>query len=77
MTTLISHYSGGGRCVGRCDTRCHDARGPICRCICGGRFHGMGFAQAQYKVKDDGVQGALLWEAGAADVELRKGKEVV
>jgi len=26
--------------VRRCDRRCHNARGPRCRCWCGGLFHG-------------------------------------
>jgi hypothetical protein len=23
-----------------CDARCHEARGPLCECVCGGRNHG-------------------------------------
>jgi hypothetical protein len=26
--------------VRRCDKRCHNAKGPRCRCWCGGFFHG-------------------------------------
>jgi len=26
----------------RCDARCHNAGGPTCKCICGGRYHGAG-----------------------------------
>jgi len=26
--------------VRRCDSRCHNARRPRCRCWCGGFFHG-------------------------------------
>lgn len=39
MTTLITWYHGGK--TRRCDGTCHDAKLPKCRCICGGRFHGI------------------------------------
>jgi len=41
MATIYSLYVGD-RCVGRCDARCHEAKGDRCRCICGGAFHGVG-----------------------------------
>ena len=69
MATLISQYSGGGHCQGRCDARCHDAKGDVCRCICGGRFHGKGFAQAQHELTDE-VHAELLLEAGKAGARL-------
>lgn len=69
MTTLISHYGGSGKCRGLCDARCHDAVWPVCRCICGGRFHGKGYAQARQSLTDD-VHGELLAEAGKAGVRL-------
>lgn len=45
MATLISVHNSEGL-VGRCDARCHDAKDPGCDCICGGRNHGVGLAQA-------------------------------
>jgi len=69
MATLISQYSGSGKCRGRCDARCHDAKGPVCRCICGGRFHGKGYAQARQELTDE-VHGELLAEAGKAGARL-------
>ena len=45
MTTLISAHNGDG-CIGRCDAKCYMATGPVCRCICGGRNHGVGLAKA-------------------------------
>ena len=69
MTTLLKHYNRHGL-VGRCDARCYDAKGPICRCICNGRFHGKGFAQAQQELTV-GILGELLIEAGRKRVELR------
>ena len=32
--------------VRRCDSRCHNAKRPRCRCWCGGAFHGVDGAGA-------------------------------
>lgn len=45
MTTLIAIYNNDGL-VGRCDSRCYNARGPRCTCICGGVNHGVGLNRA-------------------------------
>jgi orotate phosphoribosyltransferase len=46
VTTVIAVYNSEG-CVGRCDAKCHNAtRLPDCDCICGGRLHGVGAANA-------------------------------
>ena len=45
MTTLISAYNSDG-CIGRCDSKCHDATGGDCNCICGGANHGVGAQKA-------------------------------
>ena len=45
MTTVLAVYNSEG-CVGRCDSKCHDAHEPDCKCICGGRNHGKGTARA-------------------------------
>lgn len=42
MTTLMIVRSKNGRVLHRCDARCYDAQGPVCKCICGGRNHGAG-----------------------------------
>ena len=39
MVTVMSWQSSDGR-RGRCDSRCHSAKHPECRCICGGKMHG-------------------------------------
>jgi len=39
MATLISWETSGGR-KGRCDARCHNAKGARCTCCCGGHYHG-------------------------------------
>lgn len=39
MTTIISWETSGGK-KGRCDARCHNAKGSKCVCCCGGRYHG-------------------------------------
>jgi hypothetical protein len=41
LATIISVYNGNGF-VGRCDAKCHEAKGDDCNCICGGAFHGVG-----------------------------------
>lgn len=46
MATLMAVYNSQG-CVGRCDARCYNAKGPRCRCICGGKNHGVGLAKAR------------------------------
>ncbi len=39
--TLMRGRDGRG-----CDARCHAAQGDACRCVCGGRHHGIGRARA-------------------------------
>jgi len=41
MATIFSVVTLLG-CVGRCDSQCHEATQPECKCICGGAFHGVG-----------------------------------
>jgi hypothetical protein len=45
VTTVIAVYDSEG-CVGRCDFRCHYAKGSHCDCICGGVNHGAGLDEA-------------------------------
>lgn len=45
MTTVLAVYNSEG-CVGRCDATCHNAKSRHCDCICGGKNHGKGLAQA-------------------------------
>jgi hypothetical protein len=45
MSTVLAVYNTKG-CLGRCDARCHEARGTVCRCVCGGANHGVGVEQA-------------------------------
>jgi len=39
MATVMS-WSNSEGVKGRCDGRCHNAKGTKCRCMCGGRLHG-------------------------------------
>lgn len=41
MATLIT-AENPGKWSRRCDAKCHEATGPECDCICGGRYHGKG-----------------------------------
>ncbi len=45
MATVLAVHSSQG-CLGRCDARCHEARGTVCRCVCGGANHGVGAEHA-------------------------------
>jgi hypothetical protein len=52
MTSVIR---GRGR---RCDARCYDGASPrdACRCICGGRNHGVGLRRAAAQRSSHGQQ---------------------
>jgi len=52
VVTLIQESGSGGR-GRRCDARCYQAKRPKCRCVCGGRNHGVGLAQAQANMRED------------------------
>ncbi len=39
MATVMSWGNSEGT-KGRCDSKCHFARDPDCRCMCGGMYHG-------------------------------------
>ncbi len=41
MATLISWTTNEGE-KGRCDARCHNAKGENCKCCCCGHYHGAG-----------------------------------
>lgn len=32
--------------IRKCDSRCHNAKGKVCKCWCGGAFHGIGEERA-------------------------------
>ena len=38
VTTVVTLGNSDGE--RRCTAACHDATGPVCACLCGGRFHG-------------------------------------
>jgi len=39
MTTIMTWGNSEGT-KGRCDQKCHGAKGSVCKCMCGGRYHG-------------------------------------
>lgn len=47
MTTLIEYRNREGKITGRCDARCHNAKRPKCKCVCGGLNHGVGLTEAK------------------------------
>lgn len=52
MTTLMIVRSKSGKVLHRCDVRCYDAKGPTCKCICGGRNHGAGVKKGTDIIRD-------------------------
>lgn len=51
MSCLI-YVSNSDGCVGKCDANCYNATGPECDCICGGKNHGVGLAQAKENTRE-------------------------
>jgi hypothetical protein len=54
MTTLLYARPKANRGVRCCDESCHDAKNArsACTCICGGQFHGRGYARAHNALID-------------------------
>ena len=46
MPDLIAVYDSDGKCIGKCGYSCYAATKPECKCICGGKNHGIGFKRA-------------------------------
>lgn len=44
MTLIYTGNSQG--CTGKCDANCYEATQPECKCVCGGRNHGVGHKKA-------------------------------
>lgn len=63
MTTLIAVFNSSGRCVGRCDARCTEAKGESCHCVCGGELHGIGERTALECVTDAAGIDVAPWAA--------------
>jgi len=45
MATVLKLKFASGK-IRRCDSRCHNAKGDKCTCVCGGINHGVGLRQA-------------------------------
>ncbi len=58
MTLITVGNSEGDR---RCDSRCYDAKGERCTCVCGGRNHGVGLERARENILDHGERIADEW----------------
>ena len=66
---LMELRTSGGK-VRRCDARCYNAKGPKCRCICGGRNHGVGLQKAIENTREEALK--ALEAMGAEDLPLFK-----
>jgi hypothetical protein len=80
MTTVIAVYSSDG-CEGRCDAKCHDAKGTLCDCVCRGRLHGCGRDNAVSEntrdfFGDEALEAAQAW-ARDHGVEIKRGGVLV
>lgn len=70
MTTIMTQGDNEGS--RRCDARCHTAKAPVCDCVCGGRYHGVGSsAAAQEQLTRDWL-GDELTDAFKAAVTPRE-----
>lgn len=76
MTTLIAQEGSSG--TQRCDAHCHNARRDTeCRCVCRGRYHGVGIAEAVAGLRRDLADGALgAGVAEAARIVLEHGLQL-
>lgn len=52
MTTLMIVRSKSGQVLHRCDATCYNAKGSVCKCICGGRNHGAGVEKGMAIIRD-------------------------
>lgn len=63
MSTFMTWETSGGK-KGRCDARCHNAKRPKCRCMCGGDLHGKarGITPREFEdFKDEVIENLKLY----------------
>jgi len=53
MVTVLEARDAEGELLGRCDAKCHTAKGSKCTCICEGLNHGKGTEYASPHIKPD------------------------
>lgn len=69
LVMLIAIYNSE-RCIGRCDARCYNAKGPSCDCCCGGRNHSVGLRRAQENTRKHGETIVERWNAEHPDQRI-------
>jgi len=76
MSILIEAHRSDGTLIGRCDHLCYNGHGPRCKCICGGRNHGVGKNQA---IRNNTLQAeqVALMIARKTDLEARVTRHVL
>jgi hypothetical protein len=47
---LITAVDENGKVIRKCDARCYNAKGEHCKCVCGGRNHGLGLDAARERI---------------------------
>lgn len=73
MTAIIT--VGNSESMRRCDASCHNAKGVICKCVCGGAFHGAALKGGPIRNLEDAerVTGVKYAPAHEIDAQLRIG----
>ena len=72
MTVLISGRTSEGK-KRTCNSRCHNAKGQNCHCLCQGINHGVGLAQATentQKMAEELVKQGMKVARGASQTVL-------
>ncbi len=80
MSTLIIKHRADGKKKGQCDSRCYNAKTPVCICCCGGANHGIGLQKALEATKEiaEQINAEQLELQGLTISDLKKiGKEVI
>lgn len=72
MATLIIARKADGSLLGRCDSKCHNAKGFKCTCICGGMNHGVGLNQAIHNTHEH--KDLLMDAQGAGEFIIKEGQ---
>lgn len=76
--TLLEVRTQDGKLVSRCDQRCYEAKGHVCRCVCMGKNHGIGYRAAleQTLANMDDWEQEFARQEGLAEYKMNYGPDV-
>lgn len=63
----------GDKPARRCDANCYNGKAKKCTCLCGGKNHGVGLAQARRNVREVFVPLIAAAETGVLEAVLHQG----